>query len=69
MRTATAWPMDARTNTPAMSTTVRISGVVSRLVQLWMACGTSHIASAPPPRKPARDRTLTTSPWRYPEIA
>ena len=33
------------------------------------ACGSSHIASAPPVRNPTSDSTLTTSPCRYPVTA
>jgi hypothetical protein len=55
--------------TPAMRMTVRMTGEASRSVHSWIASGMSHMASAPPVRKPASDMALTTSPWRYPVMA
>ena len=38
--------------------------VVASPSQSPSSCGSSHIASAPPPRKPTNDSALTSSPWR-----
>jgi hypothetical protein len=61
---AIAWPREARTNTPKIRTTVRASTLSSTLCQRCNKTGSSHMPSAPPERKPIRDSTLTTKPWR-----
>ncbi len=56
-----AWPAEAATSTPPTSTALLRS--VLALPSHWLSrAGSSHIASAPPPRKPTSDAALISRP-------